>query len=313
MSSLLFIIYTLDLPYIFNDEKLSIQQEETTSRPKSTLYIDDNIIHITPFENLNLQQAVDWTINRVHTYMNANKLKLNKDKTKIMILAKNPATRKTITIKTPDTQEDITHSSKLKILGIEIEESLNWKYYLVDGPQSILKQIKTRLNSLKLLKKYSTVQQMKQFANGIFISKMEYGAAIWAAAPAYIIKQLQTCQLEAARTILGPQTRRWTTSHLLNELKWLPIKKLGELASAKLTHQILRTSKPAILANRMISQINSLRITRQSGPFQLGPRPPGLGRTASTKYQYRPNAYSIYQEIPLILKQITKPTLFKKD
>ena len=312
MSSLLFIIYTLDLPYIFYDDKLSIQQEEASTRPKSILYIDDNVIHITPFQTYNLQQAVDWTISKVHNYMNANKLKLNKDKTKIMVLSKNPATRNSIKIVTPDNQDDILHSSKLKILGIEIEETLNWKYYLTDGPQSILKQIKTRLNSLKLLKRYSTIPQMKQFANGILLSKLEYGAAIWASAPQYILKQLQSCQLEAARTILGPKTRRWTSSHLLSELKWIPIKKIGELASAKLTYQILNTSKPAVLANRMLSKINSTRITRQNGPFQLGPRPPGLGRTRNTKYQYRPNSYDIYQQIPLVLKQIPKPKLFKK-
>ena len=229
-----------------------------------------------------------------------------------MILTKNPAIRKTIRIQTQDNEEDIFHSSKVKILGMEIEETLNWRYFLTDGPQAVLKQIKTRLNSLKLLRRYANNSQMKQFANGILMSKLEYGAAIWAAAPAYIIKQLQTCQLEAARTVLGPHTRRWTTTHLLAELKWLPIAKIGELASAKLTHQILRTSKPAVLANRMVSQMNSLRITRQSGPYQLGPRPPGLGRTATTKYQFRPNAYRIYQEIPLVLKQITKPKLFKK-
>ena len=65
ISALLFIIYTLDLPFIFYDNKMTIQQEELCPRPKSILYIDDNIIHITPFEGRTLQESVDWTITRV--------------------------------------------------------------------------------------------------------------------------------------------------------------------------------------------------------------------------------------------------------
>ena len=141
MSCILFIIYTLDLPHIFTQTPLSTQQEESSSRPKSTLYIDDNFIHITPFEDKTLQQSIDWTITKVQSYMNNNKLKLNKDKTKLMVLTCKPAIRKDIRITTQD--EDILHSPNVKILGIELEETLSWKYYLTDGPKAVLKQIKT--------------------------------------------------------------------------------------------------------------------------------------------------------------------------
>ena len=81
MSCLLFIIYTRDLPHIFNPSPLSVQQEELSSRPKSTIYIEDNFIYITPFVGKTLQQSINWTIERVQDYMDNNKLKLNKDKT----------------------------------------------------------------------------------------------------------------------------------------------------------------------------------------------------------------------------------------
>ena len=144
------------------------------------------------------------------------------------------------------------------------------------------------------------------------MSKLEYGAEVWASAPEYILKILQSIQLEAARTVLGPQTKRWSRTSLLAEMKWLSISQLAQLTSAKLTHKILYTSQPAALAYRMLTRINTTRTTRQSGPFLLGPRPPGIGRTLTTKYQYRNNAYKHYNDIPLILKQIKRPVIFKR-
>ena len=208
--------------------------------------------------------------------------------------------------------EPIKHKPHIKILGIEIDEKISWRFFLQDGPQAISKQLKTRINLLKILKKSAETSQMRVLANGIFMSKLEYGAEVWASAPEYILKNLQSIQLEAARTVLGPQTRRWSKTSLLSEMKWLSIQQLAQLTSAKLTHKILTTSQPAALAHRMLSRINTTRTTRQSGPFLLGPRLPGLGRTLTTKYQYRTNAYRHYNDIPLVIKQIRWPIIFKK-
>ena len=150
---------------------------------------------------------------------------------------------------------------------------------------------------------------MKMFFNVIFMSKLQYGTEAWSAAPAYIIKKLVSIQLEAARTMLRPQTRRWTATHLLTEMKWLSIPLIAQLASAKLTHKILTTSQPAVLANRILSKINHTQITRTNGLFKLGPKPSRLGNSKFTKYQY--NAYYIYDKIPQVLREIKKPKIFK--
>ena len=112
-------------------------------------------------------------------------------------------------------------------------------------------------------------------------------------------------------SIIGPQSKRWSKSHLLKELNWLDITQIGVLASIKFTHKILNSNQPVALAHRMISKINHTRLTRNNGPFQLGSRPTGLGKTLITKYQYRPNAYENYNNLPLVIKQIKKPKFFK--
>ena len=150
------------------------------------------------------------------------------------------------------------------------------------------------------------------FANGILMSKLQYGAEAWADATGYIVKILQSIQLEAARTILGPQTKRWSKTHLLKELKWLSVSQIGTLASVKLTHKLRASNQPALLAHRVMSNVNQERRTRSNAPFEIGRKPPELGRTMATKYQYRPNLYEKYSALPIVLKQIERPVIFKR-
>ena len=153
---------------------------------------------------------------------------------------------------------------------------------------------------------------LKNIANGIFMSKLLYGAETWAGAPKYIINKIQHIQLEAARTVIGPGSRRWSRTHLLKEMKWMGIEQIAQFCSARLTHKILTTSQLEVLAHRTISRIQSSRDTRLSGPYKLGPKPAGIGTTAASKYQYRANSYRHYEPIPLVIKKITKPHIFKK-
>ena len=68
-----------------------------------------------------------------------------------------------------------------------------------------------------------------------------------------------------------------------------------------------------MLAHRILSKVNTTRITRNNGPFTLGSKPPGIGLTAISKYQYRANANKNYNLLPTVLKQIKKPSIFKKS
>ena len=310
MSCILYIIFTLDLPTIFDENSISIQQAENTDKPTSITYIDDMFTHVTPQAGQTLQETLDQTLDQIQVYMNSNRLKLNKNKTQLMVLTKKPARR--LEIEIIEEPKNIKHSNSVKILGVEFEQTLNWRYYLLDSPKAIAKQLKSRVNLLKMLTKSATRDQLKMLANGIVMSKFQYGAEVWADAPNYITKILQSIQLEAARTIIGPQSKRWSRTHLLKELNWLSVNQIGTLASVKLTHKICASSQPALLAHRVMTKVNQDRRTRSNAPFEIGRKPPGLGRTLITKYQYRPNLYEKYNSLPLVLKQIQKPLIFKK-
>ena len=208
--------------------------------------------------------------------------------------------------------KDIKHSKVLKILGIEITEDINWKHFLLDGKASVMNQIITRLNALKLLKTTTSTDIMRTFANGILMSKLYFGAEVWAGAPKYIIKKISHFQPEAARICIGPKAKQWFSTSLQKELKWPNIQMIAQLTSAKLAHRILKDGKPVVLSHRMKSGIQTERITRATGPFKQGPKPAGVDLSKFTKYQFRPNSYRFYQDIPQILRQIRPIDKFSK-
>ena len=155
---------------------------------------------------------------------------------------------------------------------------------------------------------------MKKYANGIFLSKLLYGAELWGGAPQYLKKKVQTLLLEAARIVLGKRVSdRCSQSYLLKQMNWLSLEQILAVSSNRLTHSIVHKQKPAILAHKMR---NSWKkgdiITRLSGPYKLGPRPNTIGRTSLTKNHYRAKAYDYWADIPEIVQKISTPHLFKK-
>ena len=288
----------------------TITEIEDTEEPRSVGYVDDNFITITKQSNITLQETLNRAVIKIGNYMANNRLHLNTDNTKMMIITSNPAIRKDTILVTD--KEIVKHSNSMKILGLEISHDLNWKYFLNDSKQSLLKQLRTRINALSILKRTTPDNQMKMYADGIFSSKLFYGAEIWGGAPGYIIKKIKHLQLDAARLVNGPKATRWSATTLLKSVNWLSIDNIAKLTSAKLTQKILTTSQPEEIAHRIMRKIDHTRLTRRNGPFMLGPRPAGFGKTKTMRYQYRYNAYRHYEDIPQILKEIREPTKFKK-
>ena len=144
------------------------------------------------------------------------------------------------------------------------------------------------------------------------MSKLIYGAEIWSGAPKFIIKHLQRLQLDAARSIIGPSAKQWSTTSLLKEMNWLGIQQIAHLSSVKMTHRCLMSGRPEKLNYKFTSKMNNTRITHTTGPFRLGNKPPGVGNSKLSKYQYRPNAYRYFEQLPQVLREIRKPHLFNK-
>ena len=186
---------------------------------------------------------------------------------------------------------------------------MKFNYFLIEVETvnlQIYKQLSTRLNALRLMKKSTPLDVMRQFANGIFMSKLSYGAETWVGAPQYLIDKLQHLQLEAARICIGPKSRYYAKTTLLKTMNWIDVRSTAQFSTAKLIHQILHTEQPALLSAKFRSSQESIRETRMTGSHKLGSRPKSLGSSRLVSQHFRCQSYNIYAHIPEIITLIKK-------
>ena len=163
----------------------------------------------------------------------------------------------------------ILPSSTEKLLGGQISQDLKWNQHILEGDQSLVKQITSRINGLCLLSPRSSFQTRLMVANGIVISKLCYLIQLWGGCEEYLLKPLQVLQNRAARAVTG---WGWFTPKrkLLRKCNWLSIKQLVYYQSVVLAHKIATTSSPFYLAAKMTTA--HPRKTRQaaSGCIRFG-------------------------------------------
>ena len=313
LSGLLYLIYTLDLPLLHHTENHSLEEYENCKNPKTTTFVDDSAVKISLSQNQNQHnEQIKRTLDEIYDYMNANKLVLNQSKSKILIISQNPAIRQKISINVPGRNEPLIPSRSFTYLGIPIQDTARWNYFIQESPESLIKGLKNRINAVKKLRNLMTTKLTKTIINGVFMSKLLYGAPLWVGAPRYLVKQVQKLQLDAARLTLGTESIRWSTSKLLKNMKWLPVKSLIEKAAIKMLHSMIHMDEPPMMAYRIIKkhQIPDQHTTRMSGPGKLGSKPPKIGKTNLTKYQFRAAAYRIYAQLPTEITDIKNTKRF---
>ena len=113
---------------------------------------------------------------------------------------------------------------------------------------------------------------------------------------------------------LGPKTKRWSATRLLNEMKWLPLEKMINKATMKLIHGMVMTSQPPLLTYRTMGSglDHDHHVTRRTGPNKIGTRPKNIGRTRLTKHQFVARTYEIYATLPDEITEIKSKIMFGK-
>ena len=81
-----------------------------------------------------------------------------------------------------------------------------WNYHIRDAEGSVLKQRAKRVNGLKKIANKADFITKLMIANGIVMSKMSYGMAMWGNCQGYLKKALQVQQLKATRAVCGYQS-----------------------------------------------------------------------------------------------------------
>ena len=321
LGPLFYIIFTNDLPEtIFTCQKHSQPSNPTIgSRSVFTThcqdcgsvccFADDSTLSVSDPDPDILTEKLSEKYAVLSDYLSSNKLKLNDEKTHLVLMttAENRRLNNPI-IELAANTEIVDTTSAEKLLGTFIHQDLKWNEYIAENENSLLKSLTTRVNALKKISLYSNLNTRLMIGNGLFMSKLIYLIPLWGGAGSGLLKMLQVAQNSAARYITKSS---WYTpkSELMDKCNWLSVKQLAAYHSLVVTHKTLLSQQPRYLyekfnsqypCNTRLSATNSIRI---DGSFNAD-----LSLALSS---FRWRASGLYNTLPACLRAETKLSKFK--
>ena len=224
------------------------------------LYADDTQIYKSvDFNQIScLVDSTEKCIRELKLWMNSNKLKLNDDKTEIM-LSGNTKTIKNF----PDVQIDInshTIRSKrsLKNLGVQLDYDMSMSSQI----SQLSKRIYFQLKTIGSVRNYLTKAAAKTLVTTLILFQLDYCNAILSGLPAEKLSKLQVLQNQAAK-LITKQKKSVHVTPILKELHWLPVKERIKYKTAVFCFKCLNDTAPLYL-KQFLELYNPTRALRSS-------------------------------------------------
>ena len=190
LGPLLFLIFINDLPLFLSEHVFS-----------TDLYADDTTIYDIqkdlPTVIANLQRALDC----LKDWCKQNGMILNTEKTKVMLLAtrqKRLHIDESIFVLTYN-NIDLQITTGDKILGINIEQNLQWKKHF----QVVCKKVSSYIWLLHRISSYLTSEYRLMFYKAYIVRHLNYCNIIWGNSSNYNVSRITRLQKRACKTILG--------------------------------------------------------------------------------------------------------------
>ena len=248
-----------------------------------------------------LQKQVNYKINQVGKWMNANKLTISYSKSNFMLFTNKKKKGK---FKLEINNNQITESDSVKYLGVIIDNKLNWKTHI----EHICSKIVKGSWALTRLKKYVSKQTLIKIYYSMIYLHLRYCITTWGSASKITLMPLIKLQKRFVRKI-GECDYRDHTEPLFQEMKLLTLSDIYFLETAISMHRI-HYKKHNITSNlfKTAASIHK-HYTRYSDKdnYYLQPTNLSLGRKAIIV-----TGTVIWAKIPPSLKKFSPKTFAKK-
>ena len=261
LGPLLYTLFTNELPEIIHGDLDCSSQDHPDICPsysmacKScgslTCYADDTSYSCSSKDPAILSEKLTDKYKIISQFLVNNRLKLNDDKTHLMVMTTSKARRELdpntlVSIVTPSMI--IAPSPCEKLLGAYIHQDLKWNEHIQDNEESLIRSLGSRLGALKMVGKVASFKNRKLIADGILMSKLCYLIALWGGCSSYLLKTLQVIQNKAARVVTKLD---WSTptEELLKQCGWLSVHQLAVYHSVLVVYKVLQSKSPEYLTS----------------------------------------------------------------
>ena len=251
LGPLLFLVYTLPLGDIARNRGM-----------KFHLYADDTQLYMsfspTPeCASLSIQQ-IERCVQEIQSWMLANRLKLNEDKTELLLIGtpKQCAKLSNLVINIGNTA--IKPGEKARNLGAVFDSNLSFKSHV----NSLGSSARYYLYNIRLARKYLTKEAAEKAIHAFVTSRLDCNNSLLYGLPVSELQKLQKIQNSAAR-ILTSVNRHSHITPVLKQLHWLPITHRIKYKIIVLTYKCINNLAPKYLTD-LVTLRTATRRTRST-------------------------------------------------
>ena len=245
---------------------------------------------------------VESCVRDIDRWMSRNKLKLNRDKTELLVISSKYRPRSSLdSILVGDHR--VNRSDKARNIGVAFDETLSLDKHV----SSVCKSALFHLWNIAKIRMYLTSDSTKTLVYAYVTCRLDNCNSLLLGSPKYMIQKLQRVQNCAARLVAG-QPRAAHIRPVLKELHWLPVEQRITFKVLLLTFKALNNLAPPYLS-QLIVPYNPTRNLRSAGKHLL--EVPNVRLKSYGDRAFSVAAPKRWNEIPLDIKLSRSVDVFK--
>ena len=276
------------------------------------VYADDSTFTITGSDPDLLSSKLSEKFTVMADYLTANKLKVNNDKTHLMLMCTSQRQRQIPRDFSMLAENHVIRVSESeRLLGAYIQSNMKWLDHVRNNRSSVLQSLNKRQGALKKIASVASFKTRLTIANGIFMSKLVFMIPLWAGCSDYLVKALQICQNDAARTVTK-HGRYVPVQKILKECGWRSVKQEMVYHSVLMIHKILIQKSPSYLYSRLTADGSYYYRTRHADTSSIRQSRSFQTSLSLCKNSFRWRGVSHYEQLPHTLREIGNISSFKK-
>ena len=244
------------------------------------VYVDDDSDSVHDADPINLRNLMQQEAGNSAQWLSDNRLCVAGEKSKLMVIGtrrmRNQKLDRTMSMSITVDGKEVVESVSEKLFRVIVNNELTWKAHLYGDEENegLVPQLSQRVGILKQLSKHMSKNRLKQFAAGIFYSKLSYCLPVFGNVfnleqykeensryTSYTMadnNKLQVIQNKLNRLLTGDRFDT-PTSELLRKTDSLSIQQMIGFQTMLMTFKIIKSKKPAYLAKRMQEKPRDLR------------------------------------------------------
>ena len=251
LGPILFVLYTTPLSTVIKSHSVIDHS-----------YADDSQLQksASPRDIPYLIQSMQECISDVKSWMTVNKLKLNDDKTEVMLVSSKQMSHK---LTVPDSMivgdATISFTRAVKNLGVTLDNHLEME----DHVYATIRASNFQLRRIASIRQYITADAAATLVSAYILSRLDYCNSLLYNCHNYLTDKLQIVMNNAARLVLRIPRRAHITPHLVS-LHWLPVQYRIRYKIAYLSFQCKQGLSPDYLKKMVPDKERSRSDTRSS-------------------------------------------------